>query len=157
MDRYSTPTNEHEARVYLAKLVRHFKTSKVDLIWSERMKNGIYNDRPITRRPRITIGPKSWRGLKSALVHEFAHHLAGLKAKPIHGKDFQRSLMRVVNYCYEDPKAYPWASEYERVKGYGTRRLKLEPPTYWPEFDAIRTDELHKFVQLPLNLVEGVE
>ena len=155
MDRYSTPTNEHEARVYLAKLVRHFKTSKVQLIWSERMKNGLYND--ARWHPEIRVGPRSWRGLKPALVHEFAHHLVGkLPTRAHHGKKFKKALMRVVKYCYEDPTDYPWQSEYEGVKQHGVRRLKLTvPPPYVDP--TIYPHELHKFVQLPLNLMEGVE
>ena len=157
MDRYSTPTNEHEARVYLAKLVRHFKTKRVALRIGRTPAGGYYDTNAwphdiVMSKKQMAEGHIKW-----VLIHEFTHHLSGKQNGRWHGKAFAKDLMRVVRWCYQDPAEYPWSSEYRGIKRNGRIRALIGPePAPYVDL-TIYPHELHKFVQLPLNLMEGVK
>ena len=89
------------------------------LHWSHRSSNGRAWSKHWTTRPRIQIGPRCWRGVESAMVHEVAHIISPV---PGHGLKFWQSLEKVAAAWYGDATRYPWKTEYASGKAYAGRR-----------------------------------
>jgi hypothetical protein len=92
-----------------------------------RTQRGAYSP----TRLLIKVPKVAWRGRIPSFLHEFAHHhqycknsWAGMRA---HGKEFRRSLVRVVKAHYGNLRDYPWQTEYRSVVAYGNKQLKKQP------------------------------
>lgn len=87
--------------------------------WSRRIRRGRAWSKLWTTRPRIQIGPRCWRGIEPAIVHEVAHIVSPDRG---HGLRFWQTLEQVAKAWYGDASLYPWRTEYKRGKSYAERR-----------------------------------
>jgi hypothetical protein len=68
-------------------------------------------------RAEVRIGPRCWRGLRDAALHEFAHHLAEARhgwRVAMHGALFAACLREVT--ALAGAADYAWATEYRSLR-----------------------------------------
>jgi hypothetical protein len=98
-----------------------------------KTNHGIYYGGVVTiAKPERMWNPR--RTPEHSLLHEFTHHLVwrrwlakeyGFGPPPAaHGDAFKHALWSVVRAWYTDVSLYPWATEYDRVRAYGEKRLE---------------------------------
>ena len=99
----------------LATLAKHFKTSVplLEFIPTAAKRTGVYYRSHELIQLHI---PADWI---NTLLHEYAHHLNGVRNYNGHGhgKDFAELLYRVVHFYYNgDIHRYTWESEYKSLR-----------------------------------------
>ena len=112
-----TSMNKEQAARAIKLLCERFGAPVPRLDWSGRSRNGR------AWKDRIQIGPRCWRGVEAALVHEVAHIVGYAKGKNHgHGPKFWTALESIAKVWYGDAALYPWRTEYKAGKGYAGRK-----------------------------------
>ncbi len=113
----------------LSLLSQEFDIIEPRLSWSNRAKNGLAYG---MGQNRISCGPKCWRGVEDALLHEFTHILAwrksGLSISQVgHTEFFWIMLEKVCMAWYNNPNKYNWDNEYKRGQiWHGKRKGRID-------------------------------
>lgn len=111
--------NKLEALEAIKLLSQEFKIIEPNLVWSLRAINGL----AYGSKYSIVIGPKCWRGVEPALLHEFAHIVTYRKNHVMgHRELFWQILTSVCQAWYGSNEKYPWDTEYKHGQVFHGRR-----------------------------------